>query len=468
MDNKKYIGFFMPAEVEEDKNLNEKEKRLVSKIMCVNNCFMTNKVIASQLGCSITYVSNLINGLIEKGYLKKISEDSELRLIKATFKNAPLFREYRKQKGDDVLEYYEEKSLPELTEEDVKNIEEFDFDGVKQNANPDNFFGKNQNENLKGGVTNDEDPLNKSLRGVKQIFKGGLNKSLTIKYNIKNKEKYIIKNNINNRDDIFPEQISTTSNEVSLESKDSVNVGFKNENLDFNNSPNNEPLEGPTITSQPVEPKTTKPSTISELVKYYNIPTEEYGRKLSHRELQMRVDEFEVAERLAAHKQKMELKKQLEEENTIKFSQNEPKPLQIQNTQPQTIEKPSLSSFKGSLTASNNENTQSTIIEPKSSQIANKQAKPYANTSKAYYDTLKELKTPIRNHNNLRGYIKRLEDELGEKIAVKYLDFLKNVYPILNDDGFKPTISESIDIYAKRESISNWVKKQSNKKPNLI
>ena len=165
MDNKKYMGFFMPAEVEEDKNLNEKEKRLVSKIMCVNNCFMTNKVIASQLGCSITYVSNLINGLIEKGYLKKISEDSELRLIKATFKNAPLFREYRKQKGDDVLEYYEEKSLPELTEEDVKNIEEFDFEGVKQNANPDNFFGKNQNENLKGGVTNDEDPLNKSLRG---------------------------------------------------------------------------------------------------------------------------------------------------------------------------------------------------------------------------------------------------------------------------------------------------------------
>ena len=107
--DKKYMGFFMPVEVEEDKNLNEKEKRLVSKIMCVNNCFMTNKVIASQLGCSTTYVSNLINGLIEKGYLKKISEDSELRLIKATFKNAPLFREYRKQKGDDVLEYYEEK-----------------------------------------------------------------------------------------------------------------------------------------------------------------------------------------------------------------------------------------------------------------------------------------------------------------------------------------------------------------------
>ena len=247
-----------------------------------------------------------------------------------------------------------------------------------------------------------------------------------------------------------------------------MNVDSKNENLDFNNSPNNEPVEKPVITSQPVEPKTTKPSTISELVKYYNIPTEEYGRKLSRRELQMRVDEFEVAERLAAHKQKMELKKQLEEENAIKFNQNEPEMIQIQNTQPQTIEKRSISPFKGSLTASNNENTQSTIIEPKSSQIANKQAKPYVNTSKAYYDTIKELKTTIRNHNNLRGYIKRLEDELGEEIAVKYLDFLKNVYPTLNDDGFKPTISESIDIYAKRESISNWVKKQSNKKPNLI
>lgn len=440
-DKKKFLGAWIPADVLSMDNISMTDKVLLGQALTMKTLFASNAHLAKKVGMSEDSVSRSINKLIKLGYLEKTGFNGRFRKITVS---------------DEFIK------MRDLGLSEIKRHEEEEETRLKHAQTlRKNAILSRENDTLPTQIhdspTAKSRPSHRKIATINKREKKSVNKKLN---------KSIEISNIGN--DIFPEQFSTSSNEVSLESKDSVNVDLKNENLDFNNSPNNEPLEGPTITNQPVEPKTTKPSTISELVEYYNIPTEEYGRKLSRRELQMRIDEFEVAERLAAHKQKMELKKQLEEENTIKFSQNEPELIQIQNTQPQPIEKCSISSFKGSLTASNNENTQSTIIEPKSSQIANKQAKPYANTSKAYYDTLKELKTPIRNHNNLRGYIKRLEDELGEKIAVKYLDFLKNVYPTLNDDGFKPTISESIDIYAKRESISNWVKKQSNKKPNLI
>ena len=440
-DKKKFLGAWIPADVLSMDNISMTDKVLLGQALTMKTLFASNAHLAKKVGMSEDSVSRSINKLIKLGFLNKVGFNGRFRKIVVSEE----FIEMRKL-GLTEIKRHEAEETARL--EHVKSLRK---NAILARNNKDLSIEKHDSASANSrSCFSKITTINKR---EKKSENKKLNKSIEI-------------SNIGN--DIFPEQFSTSSNEVSLEAKASVNVDSKNENLDFNNSPNNESLEKPVITKQPVEPKTTKPSTISELVEYYNIPTEEYGRKLSRRELQMRIDEFEVAERLEAHKQKMELQKQLEEENTIKFSQNEPEPLQIQNTQPHTTKKPSLSSFKGSLTASNEQNTQSIIIEPKSSQIANKQAKPYANTSKAYYDTLKELKTPIRNHNNLRGYIKRLEDELGEKIAVKYLDFLKNVYPTLNDDGFKPTISESIDIYAKRESISNWVKKQSNKKPNLI
>lgn len=427
-DKKKFLGAWIPADVLSMDNISMTDKVLLGQALTMKTLFASNAHLAKKVGMSEDSVSRSINKLIKLGYLEKTGFNGRFRKITVS---------------DEFIK------MRDLGLSEIKRHEEEEETRLKYAQTlRKNAILSRENDTLPTQIhdspTAKSRPSHRKIATINKREKKSVNKKLN---------KSIEISNIGN--DIFPEQIQSISNEVSLEAKASVNVDSKNENLDFNNFPNS-------------EPKTTKSSTITELVKYYNIPTEEYGRKLSHRELQMRVDEFEVAERLAAHKQKMELKKQLEEENTIKFSQNEPELIQIQNTQPQPIEKRSISPFKGSLTASNDENTQSTIIEPKSSQIANKQAKPYANTSKAYYDTLKELKTPIRNHNNLRGYIKRLEDELGEEIAVKYLDFLKNVYPTLNDDGFKPTISESIDIYAKRESISNWVKKQSNKKPNLI
>ena len=84
--------------------------------------------------------------------------------------------------------------------------------------------------------------------------------------------------------------------------------------------------------------------------------------------------------------------------------------------------------------------------------------KPTDKVSKAYYDTIKALKLPVRNHNNVRGKIKQLKQELGEEDSLKYLDFIVNIYPSLPDDGFKPRILESLDIYAKRMAIGSWVK----------
>ena len=77
--------------------------------------------------------------------------------------------------------------------------------------------------------------------------------------------------------------------------------------------------------------------------------------------------------------------------------------------------------------------------------------------AKAYYDTIKALKLPVRNHNNVRSKIKQLKQELGQEDSLKYLQFIIDIYPTLPDDGFKPRILESLDIYAKRMAIGSWV-----------
>lgn len=88
--------------------------------------------------------------------------------------------------------------------------------------------------------------------------------------------------------------------------------------------------------------------------------------------------------------------------------------------------------------------------------------------SKLYHETVKELKIPVRNYNNLRGYIKRLENELGKDGALAYLDFVKTNYRSLNDDGFKPRLNESMDIYAKRVSIQSWIERSIQKQQRPV
>ena len=96
------------------------------------------------------------------------------------------------------------------------------------------------------------------------------------------------------------------------------------------------------------------------------------------------------------------------------------------------------------------------------------QKKPTDEVSKAYYDTIKALKLPVRNHNNVRSKIKQLKQELGQQDSLKYLEFITNIYPTLPDDGFKPRILESLDIYAKRMAIGSWVTSRQQKQSGGI
>ena len=411
-EKKKFLGARIPADVLSMDNINMTDKVLLGQALTMKTLFASNAHLAKKVGMSEDSVSRSINKLIKLGFLNKIGFNGRFRKIVVSDQ----FIEMRKLGLTEIKRYEaEEKARLEHVKSLRKNV-------ILARDNKDLSIEKHDSASANSRTCFSKiTTINK--REKKSVNKK-LNKSIKIS---------------NNGNENFEE--------VSLEAKASVNVDLQNEKS---------------------EPKTTKPVTISELVEYYNIPTEEYGRKLSRRELQMRIEEFEVAERLEAHKQKMELKKQLEEENTISFSQNDPEFIQIQNTQPEPTEKSIVKPNTSSITASNGQNDNLSTIEEDNAKIAVKQGKKYENTSKAYYDTIKALRLPIRNHNNLRGYIKRLEDELGEDIAIQYLEFVKDIYQNLKDDGYKPTIAESLDIYAKRESISNWVKRQSSKKSNLI
>ena len=411
-DKKKFLGAWIPADVLSMENINMTDKVLLGQALTMKTLFASNAHLAKKVGMSEDSVSRSINKLIKLGFLNKIGFNGRFRKIVVS-------DEFIEMRDLGLTEIKRHESEEKARLEHVKSLRE---NAILARDNKDLSIEKHDSASAKSrSCFSKITTINKR---EKKSENKKLNKSIKLS---------------NNGNENFEE--------VSLEAKASVNVDLQNENS---------------------EPKTTKPVTISELVEYYNIPTEEYGRKLSRRELQMRIEEFEVAERLEAHKQKMELKKQLEEENTISFSQNDPEFIQIQNTQPEPTEKSIINTNTSSIIASNNENDNLSTTEENNAKIAVKQGKKYENTSKAYYDTIKALRLPIRNHNNLRGYIKRLEDEVREEIAVQYLNFLKDVYPYLKDDGYKPTITESLDIYAKRESISNWVKRQSSKKSNLI
>ena len=94
--------------------------------------------------------------------------------------------------------------------------------------------------------------------------------------------------------------------------------------------------------------------------------------------------------------------------------------------------------------------------------------KPTDEVAKTYYETIKTLKLPVRNHNNVRTKINQLKQELGKEDSLKYLQFIIDIYPTLPDDGFKPRILEALDIYSKRVAIGSWVTNLQNKQSGGI
>jgi len=82
---------------------------------------------------------------------------------------------------------------------------------------------------------------------------------------------------------------------------------------------------------------------------------------------------------------------------------------------------------------------------------------------KHYYKAVSELSIPVKNNSNLKIKSNALKKEVGEDGAIKYLRFIAEQYQSLPDDGFKPSLSEGMDIYAKRGQIGNWINKRINK-----
>lgn len=105
------------------------------------------------------------------------------------------------------------------------------------------------------------------------------------------------------------------------------------------------------------------------------------------------------------------------------------------------------------------------IAQP-SKEIVKKQSTD--EVAKVYYETIKTLKLPVRNHNNVRSKINQLKQELGQEDSLKYLQFIIDIYPTLPDDGFKPRILEALDIYSKRVAIGSWVTNLQNKQSGGI
>lgn len=77
--------------------------------------------------------------------------------------------------------------------------------------------------------------------------------------------------------------------------------------------------------------------------------------------------------------------------------------------------------------------------------------------SKLYYETIKELGLPVRNHTVLKTKIKALAKETDVGKVCAYLGWVRDKYARTEWD-FKPQLNEALDIYTKRVQIENSLK----------
>lgn len=92
-----------------------------------------------------------------------------------------------------------------------------------------------------------------------------------------------------------------------------------------------------------------------------------------------------------------------------------------------------------------------------------KSKKPDSIVAKLYYEAIKALDVPVRNHNNVYDKIRELEKEPDQKKVVNYLTFMRDDYPSLVMER-KPHINEALDIYAKRQQIRNLLELERRQK----
>lgn len=80
------------------------------------------------------------------------------------------------------------------------------------------------------------------------------------------------------------------------------------------------------------------------------------------------------------------------------------------------------------------------------------------NVSKLYYEAVKALDLPVRNHNNVKAKIAELGRDADHEKIVNYLVFMRDQFASV-DWEFKPHISEALDIFNKRGTIRDTFKK---------
>lgn len=74
--------------------------------------------------------------------------------------------------------------------------------------------------------------------------------------------------------------------------------------------------------------------------------------------------------------------------------------------------------------------------------------------SKIYYQAIKSLGLPVKNHNTLKSKIKAMATETDPDKSIVYLEWIRDKYA-RTDWNFKPHLNEALDIYGKRVQIEN-------------
>lgn len=82
--------------------------------------------------------------------------------------------------------------------------------------------------------------------------------------------------------------------------------------------------------------------------------------------------------------------------------------------------------------------------------------------SSLYYQVIKVLDLPVRNHNSLKSKINELEKSGNPDTIVKYLEFMRDYFNRATWD-YKPSVVEGLDIYNKRKQIEESIKRVQNK-----
>lgn len=82
--------------------------------------------------------------------------------------------------------------------------------------------------------------------------------------------------------------------------------------------------------------------------------------------------------------------------------------------------------------------------------------------SSLYYQVIKSLDLPVRNHKSLKSKIRELEKSSDPDVIIKYLEFMRDYFKRATWD-YKPSVVEGLDIYNKRKQIEESIKRVQNK-----